>query len=255
MFDKDSIDIFLNKVPDLRNPLKAFLTVVYVFFVALMCIIFFRTLNSLGLIAPIISQFVMALVVLIIAYLHFIKAPEYRVQYGALAYRFYFYRYMIPYLVTWYACFFHPLFVDGPKLLPNWLAITLGVLFLVLMFLTSIHIERAGFHTLTHGMDIYSVYPEEATVVRGEIYGYIRHPLYFALLCGGIGLAFFSNNWVALIVALLQLIPALGVGYMEDRELTLGEGERHRAYIKATSALLPFKNPVGFLNLLFFQDG
>ena len=194
----------------------------------------------------------MALVVAVIGYMHFKKAGIYREKYGVLAYRYFFYYFMIPYLVTWYACFFHPLFVGGTPLMPSWLATGLGILLLVLVVLTNVHIERAGFHNVTHGMDIYTVFPEEATVVHGEIYGYIRHPLYFSLVCGGMGFAFFRNNAVALVVALLQLIPALAAGYMEDLELIEREGEVHRKYIRNTSALVPVKCFWSFLKMLVF---
>jgi hypothetical protein len=161
---------------------------------------------------------------------------------------------MIPYLVTWYACFFHPLFVSGPALLPGWLAILLGALFLLLFLLASQHIERAGFSMLTYGMDLYTVFPEEAPPVYGEIYSYVRHPLYFALLCGSLGLALTRNNAVALGVSLLQFIPALAAGHLEDREMIDREGQTHREYIQRTAALVPIKRFGGFLKLLFFMD-
>jgi protein-S-isoprenylcysteine O-methyltransferase Ste14 len=192
----------------------------------------------------------MCLVVTAISFVHFALARTYREKYGPMAYRYFFYHLMIPYLVTWYACFFHPLFVAGPRLLPPWLAISLGGLFLVLFLLTDLQIERAGFHTVTHGMDLYTIFPEEATVVRGEIYGYVRHPLYLALMCGTIALAFFRNNGTALLVSLLLLIPSLAAGYMEDRELIERTGKEHSEYIRNTPALVPVKQLPGFLKLL-----
>jgi protein-S-isoprenylcysteine O-methyltransferase Ste14 len=252
MFDQQSIDIFLEKVPDLRNPWKALLTVAYVLVLSAICGLFFYYVDRLTPYAALISQLVMALLVTLIGYLHFQKAEVYRQRYGALAYRYFFYHFMVPYLVTWYACFFHPLFVDGPALLPRPLALGLGGLCLALMVLVAVHIERAGFHEVTHGMDIYTVFPEETTVVHGEIYGYIRHPLYFALMCGSIGLALFSNNAFALGVALLQLIPAVAVGYMEDQELIERAGEEHLQYIKTTNLLVPTRRIWVFLKMLAF---
>ncbi len=252
MFDRNSSRIFLSKVPDLRSPWRAFLAVGYVLFLGMLYGAFFYYIDRLAPYAAVFSQLVVALVVAIISYVHFKKVGEYRAKFGALAYRYFFYHLMIPYLATWYACFFHPLFVNGTPLLPTWLAIVVGVVLLVVAVLTNIHIERAGFHNLTHGMDIYTVFPEEATVVYGNIYGYIRHPLYFALVCGGIGLALLRNNAVALAVAVLQLIPALAAGYMEDKELVEREGEEHREYIRRTSALIPVDHFWSFLKLLVF---
>jgi protein-S-isoprenylcysteine O-methyltransferase Ste14 len=252
MFDRESLEVFLSKVPDLRSPWRVVLTVLYALVVAFLCGAFFYYVNGLTPYAPLISQFVMALVVVAIGYIHFKTAGAYRQRYGAQAYRYYFYHLMIPYLVTWYTCFFHPLFVGGPQLVPWWLAILFGVIFLVLFALASLHIERAGFQMVTHGMDVYTVFPEESTVVHGEIYGYIRHPLYFSLLCGSVALAFFRNNGMALLVALLQLIPALAVGTMEDRELVERAGDEHREYIKKTSALVPVRRLGEFLRFLVF---
>lgn len=252
MVDKQIVEVFVDKVPDLKSPGKVFLTVLYALSLGTLCGMFFFTVDRLAWYGPILSQLAMALIVTIISYLHFELVDYYRERYGRLAYRYYFYHLMVPYLVTWYACFFHPLFVSGPVLLPWWLAIGLGILFLVLMMLANFHIERAGFHVTTHGMDVYTVFPEEATVVYGEIYGYIRHPLYLALTCGCIGLGLLRNNAVALVVALLQLIPALAAGYMEDRELIDRVGDEHREYIEQTAALVPLGRMWDFLRLLFF---
>ncbi len=253
MFDRESLEIFLSKVPDLRSPWRVLLTVVYALGVAFLCGVFFAFLNRLAPYAPLISQFVMAMIVVAIGYIHFKTASAYRERYGALAYRYYFYHLMIPYLVTWYACFFHPMFVRGPQLLPWWLALLLGMVFLVLFALASLHIERAGFQMVTHGMDVYTIFPDETTVVHGEIYGFVRHPLYLSLLCGSIALAFFRNNGLALLVSLLQLIPALAVGCMEDRELLERAGDEHREYIKDTSALVPVRRLGEFLRFLMFR--
>ena len=251
MFNKEAMQLLLKKVPDLKSPAKVLLTVLYAGFLGFLCFAFFHYVDRLGLVAPLLSQGIVAMLTALISWLHFRLAGWYRDRYGELAYRTYFYHLMLPYLIAWYACFFHPLFIGGPALLPAWLAIVLGIFFLLLVPLTSVHIERAGFHMETHGMDIYTVFPEETTIVRGEIYAYIRHPLYFALTCGTFGLAFFANNWIALGAAVLQLIPALFAGWMEDKELIERDGAAHQEYIKGTGALLPRKDMVGFFRLLF----
>ncbi len=250
MFDREAIEVFLTKVPDLRMPRRIALTLFYALVLSLACGAFFYFVDGLGSFGPIISQAAMCLIVTAISNVHFALARTYREKYGAMAYRYFFYHLMIPYLITWYACFFHPLFVDGSRLLPPWMAIFLGLLFLVLFLLTDLQIERAGFHTVTHGMDVYTIFPEEATVVRGEIYGYVRHPLYLSLMCGTIALALFRNNGMALLVSLLLLIPSLAAGYMEDRELIQRAGEEHKAYIRGTAAMVPVKRLPGFLKLL-----
>jgi protein-S-isoprenylcysteine O-methyltransferase Ste14 len=254
MFDKRELEIFISKVPDLKNPGKVILLVIYLLTLIALCSLFFIYVDRLTWYASILSQLAMALIVTAIGYRHFRVIDGYRKRYGPIAYQPYLYRLMLPYLVTWYACFFHPLFVSGSPLLPPWLAIGLGALFLLLMLLASLHIERAGFHMVTHGMDLYTMFPEEGTVVYGKIYGYIRHPLYFALTCGCIALGLFRNNWIALAVSLMHLIPALAVGMMEDRELISRKGSEHAVYIQSTAGLLPLRRIGGFLRLLFFLE-
>jgi len=92
---------------------------------------------------------------------------------------------------------------------------------------------------------------ERHGLVTHGAYALCRHPLYFALSCGTFGLAFLANNWIALGAALLQLIPALCVGWMEDRELVGRTGRAHEEYIQTTGALLPKRDVLGFLRLLF----
>ncbi len=253
MFNKEAIEVLIGKVPALKSSWKAFVTVLYAACLAILCVLFFSYVDRLVWYAPLISQLMIALLTALIGYLHFQLVGWYRERYGPLAYQPYFYHLMMPYLVAWYACFFHPLFVDGPALLPPWLSIVLGAFFLVLCPITAFHIERAGFHVETHGLDLYTMFPEETAIVRGEIYGYIRHPLYFALTCGTFGLAFFANNWIALAAAFLQLIPALVVGWLEDRELIERDGQAHREYIRHTGALLPHRDVPGFFRLLFLS--
>lgn len=250
MFNREALRILLDKVPDLKSPLGILLTMLYTAFLVSLCVLFFTGVNRLGPYAPLASQLVMALITTGISYLHFKLVDGYRERYGPLAYRYYFYHLMLPYLVAWYACFFHPLFISGPALLPAWLAIALGAFLLLLVPITSVHIERAGFHMETHGLDVYTVFPGETAIVRGEIYAYIRHPLYFALSCGTLGLAFFANNWIALLAALMQLIPALFAARMEDRELVQRGGAAHEAYIRKTGTLLPRTDVMGFFRLL-----
>jgi hypothetical protein len=251
MFDEEAIRNFLEKVPDLKNPWKVLLTLGYVLLLSLACVAFFF-LDRLAWYVPLLTQFAMAGATTVISLVHFKVVDRYRGRYGPMAYRHFFYHLMLPYLVTWYACFFHPLFIPGRALLPAWLAIGLAAGFLLMFMLINTHIERAGFHMVTHGMDVYTVFPEEATLVYGKIYGFIRHPLYLSLTCGCIGLALLRNNGIALLASLLQLLPALVVGAWEDRELIARVGEEHQAYIRRTAALLPVRRLGAFLKLVFF---
>lgn len=251
---KKEFKIFVEKVPALKSTKKVVLTLIYILGLIGITILFFYIFNRFSWYMPILTQFIMALVATLTGALHLQRerAMKYRKKYEDLAYQKYFYRYIIPCLVSWYAIFFHPLFVTGIKIFPFWVALIIGIIFIIMFLLVSLHIERAGFKVMTHGMDIYTLFPEETTIVRGEIYSYIRHPLYLSLTFGCFGLAFIANNYTAFICAIIQLIPCIIVGKTEDKELIKRDGKNHIDYINSSALIFPFKRMLGFFKLLFF---
>ena len=249
---KEEYQIFLNKVPALRSLGKIVLTIIYMLSLILISILYFFYLDPIIWFMPVATQSLMAVIVVTIGYIHLQNAEPYRKKYGDLAYQPFFYHYIIPLLVSWYALFFHPLFISGIRLLPFLISIIIAIVFLIMFILIAIHIERAGFKMITHGMDLYTVFPEETSIVRGEIYGFIRHPLYLSLTCGCFALAFIANNLIAILAAIIQLIPCILVAKMEDKELIKRVGDAHKDYINSTRILFPFKRILGFLKLLFF---
>lgn len=249
---KEEYQIFISKVPALRNKVKAILTILYILSLIVFLVIYFYYIDQIAWFMPIITQTLVSAIVILISYFHIKKAEDYRKKHRELAYQKFFYHYMIPYLVTWYALFFHPLFISHTLLFPFLISIFIAISLFVISVLVNLHIERAGFKVMTHGIDIYTVFPEETTIVRGEIYGYIRHPLCLALASGCFALAFVANNIVAILAAIIHLIPCVIVGKMEDKELIKRDGEVHLEYINSTALLFPFKKILGFLKLLFF---
>ncbi len=256
MSEKRGFEYLKEKVPDLKTSRGKVLSGVYIFGIFGGCLLFFFWADSLVWYGPLISQLSIALIGTALSIAHLRVASRYREKYGALAYRYYFYHYIIPILATWYACCFHPLFIGGPQLLPWWIAIIIGLILLVLVFLTELQIEKSGFDVTTHGMDIFTIFPEETQPVHGEIYSYIRHPLYFALMCMSFCWAFFRNNLIGMLVALIFLFPMITAIYLEDNELIERYGEVHRNYIKRTGAIMPWRRPLGFFKqLLQFRKG
>jgi len=118
-----------------------------------------------------------------------------------------------------------------------------------------LHILKAGFDNIGHGLGVYTIFPEEGTRVFSEIYSYIRHPMYLGYFCAALAPAFFRNNILSLLTALIFLIPVLVAVRLEDREMIEKFGEKHREYINNTGALFPRKNIGKFLKLLFFFEG
>jgi len=250
MSEKKGVELLKEKVPDLNTSSGKILSAIYISGTFGGCLLFFLWVDSFVWYSPLISQLSVALIGTALSIAHFRTAARYREKHGDLAYRYHFYHYVIPILVTWYACCFHPLLVGDLQLLPWWIAISIGILLLLTVILTEVQIEKSGFDVTTHGMDIFTIFPEETPPVHGEIYSFIRHPLYFSLMCLSLCLAFFRNNLMAILVALIFLIPILTAIYLEDNELVERYGDVHRDYIKKTTAILPWKRPLGFLKLL-----
>lgn len=254
---KSNYKLFLKKVPALKNGGILILTLVYIIVLAGLAAVFLAFGNTwfgniLDNWIPVAKLLIMSLIVCFISYLHLKKASHYRQKYKDKAYQYFFYTLMVPYLISWYALFFYPLFIKGPEMMQPVAACCIGGFLLLVMILISIQIERAGFSMVTHGMDIFTVFPEETPAVRGEIYSVVRHPLYISLVCGAVGLALiFGNNIYALSAALLNFVPGLFSGFLEDKELKERYGSAHMNYIKKSNALVPFKHPLRFWQILF----
>lgn len=250
--NKEDFELFLEKVPVLRKWQYAFLTILYMISLIAISVLFFFFINKSDWWGPLLSQAIMCVIVCIIGLLHFRYASIYRKRYKDLAYQRFLYVFILPYLITWYAIFFHPAFIKGDKILPIWVQVILTAFCVFLFVSTSIQIAKAGFSMMTHGMDLFTVFPEETGIVRGKIYSFIRHPLHFALFSGGLAMGFISNTWIALVAAAFQIIPCIIIGLREDRELIVRSGEDHKEYIKQSSFMFPLRRLPGFLKLLFF---
>jgi len=75
--------------------------------------------------------------------------------------------------------------------------------------------------------------------------------MYMGSFCAALGFAFLRNNVIALLTALIFLIPTLIETRLEDNEMIKRTGEKHREYIENTGALFPRKNVIQFFKLLF----
>ena len=246
----EGYELLKAKVPDFQTPWKAAAILVSWVLLFTMCMMFFWWFDSFVGYAPLISQSIAAGVCSGLAYLHMKNAQSYRIKHKELAYRYFFFHYIVPIFAVWYAMVFHPLLVSGESLFPSWIAVVIGILLLLLRPLTAAHIRKSGFDTIGHGFGIYTVYPEEGPHVSSEIYSYIRHPMYLGTFCAALGFAFLRNNVIAITVALIFLIPTRIETRFEDNELIKRFGQEQRKYIAETGALFPHKNVIQFFKLL-----
>ena len=177
MVQRKGYELLKEKVPEFRSPWKSIIIFVICLLLFLVCIIFFLWFDGLVWYGALISQLIVALVCSTFAYGHMKNAKKYREKYRELAYRYFFFHFIMPIFATWFACLCHPLLIGGPPLLPIWLAIIIGVFLISIRPLTTLHILKAGFGNIGHGLGIYTIFPEEGTRVFSEIYSYIRHPI------------------------------------------------------------------------------
>ncbi len=247
----EGYELLKEKVPEFRTPWKALSIITGWVLLSAVWLVFFWWFDSIAWYNPLVSQSIVAVICTGFACTHMKNAGRYREKYKEKAYRNFFFHFIVPIFATWYALMFHPLLVSGEPLLPFWAAAAIGVFFFSFRPLTSIHISKAGFDNIGHGFGIYTVYPEEGPTVSSEIYSYIRHPMYLGSFCAALGFAFLRNNVIALLTAIIFLIPAMVEIRLEDNEMIRRAGEEHETYIKNTGALFPHKNVVQFFKLLF----
>jgi protein-S-isoprenylcysteine O-methyltransferase Ste14 len=151
-----------------------------------------------------------------------------------------------------FALMVHPLMVNGGRLLPIWAAIPLGLFLIVLGLLMRRSAMTGSGFSLGHAFGIYLVFPEDGILVDKEVYAYLRHPLSAGVICIAIGFGFVRNNMLAILTALIYLIPILLEMKLEDDELIERFGDAHRRYMKETRGLFPRRQDLGkLLNLVF----
>ena len=81
---------------------------------------------------------------------------------------------------------------------------------------------------------------EDHQLVTRDVYRYVRHPMYLALLLYALGLALVVPNWVAgpsYLVA-VTLLVAFRVG-PEERTMLEAFGNDYEAYRRRTRCLIP----------------
>jgi protein-S-isoprenylcysteine O-methyltransferase Ste14 len=252
MVQKKGYELLKENVAAFKTPWKSAVIFIIWCLLFLGWIVFFLWFDGLVWYGALLSQLIAALICAAFSYAHIKNVKKYQTKYGKLAYQYFFFHFIMPLCATWAACVFHPLLVGGSTLLPFWLAIIVGAFLLSIRVLTGWHIRLSGFDIVGHGLSIYTVFPEKGGLVSSGIYSYIRHPISLGSLCAALGLAFFRNNLLAILTALIFLIPALTEARLEEKEMTERFGEEHKKYIKNTGILFPRKNIGKFFRLLFF---
>lgn len=171
----------------------------------------------------------------------------YRERYGSQAYRYLFYRFLVPFFVGGGAAVYFPLLVEGPRLLPPAIAYSLAAYLLATVQL----IEARGieiFWDIEWRPFVYNVFPERGRVVTGGIFHWLRHPVYSTAMRFALALALVRNNLPALLCAVLVAVGVGVWGTIEEGELGRND-PGYATYRRRTPAFFVLR-PVPFWRFL-----
>lgn len=153
--------------------------------------------------------------------LFYSRKKIYQQKYGELAYRNAFVRFATPGLGILIASIAHIGYMPGVEIPAVWwrpILVAVGIVFVII----GIALWIRG--VLTFGADnvslLYVYYPNEGKLINSNIYSILRHPIYAAILYGGIGLGLIHTNWYALVV--IVLLPLGFTGWarlVEEKDL------------------------------------
>jgi protein-S-isoprenylcysteine O-methyltransferase Ste14 len=150
-------------------------------------------------------------------------------------------------IAPFFVLMIHPIMVNGRRLLPAWIAIPLGLFLIVFGLLLRASAMKGSGFSISHAFGIYLVFPEGGRLIHQKVYAYLRHPLSAGVFCIAIGFGFLRNNLLALVTALIYLLPILVEMKLEDDELIERYGETQIRYMRETRALLPQRHDFGRL--------
>ena len=175
----------------------------------------------------------------------FTQKKKFIEKYADDAFRQAFGRFALPGLAVIFASIAHIAYMNGPKFTnPTILTIFLwaGWFFIVVGALLGV---RAA---LTFGIDyltmLYVYFPEEGRMIKSNIYGVIRHPIYGAALRLSIGLALLNAGIYPIVFVLILPLGVFGwLRLVEEKEL-LERIPEYREHRKQVPAFFPYPNSI-----------
>lgn len=122
------------------------------------------------------------------------------------------------------------------KMLGCAVAAGFGLLFLGFVFVLLGRLYLNSFW----GKDIYEYNKNDYKLVRENVYGICRHPIYFGQVCMCLGTAFELNNWIIFGLAILMIIMNVYRALREDRWLQEFFGSEWEEYKNKVNFFMPF---------------
>jgi len=116
-------------------------------------------------------------------------------------------------------------FTKGPKMaIPTPIALTVGILLLVINFAIKIVAQRQ--------IGVSPALKSKAKLIMTGIYGTVRHPLYLSNGLLAIGLAILLKSTFALLFSITYTLLYLPIIHFEERNLLEKYGEEYKKYKK-----------------------
>jgi len=171
----------------------------------------------------------------------------YRERYGRQAYRYLFYRFLVPFVVGAGTAVYFPVLVGGERLLPPVIAYGLAAYLFVTVQLIEVRGKEIFWDIEWRGF-VYSVFRERGRVVSAGIFRWLRHPVYSAAMRFALALSLVRNNLPALSCAVLVAVGVAVWGRIEEGELKRKDTD-YAMYCQRTPAFFVVR-PVRFWRFL-----
>lgn len=109
-----------------------------------------------------------------------------------------------------------------------------------ILLITSAYAGIAGFVVLKTKGKPDRNFEATTQLVKSNIYGYIRHPLYLSLFLLGTGIMLKEPGVPQLALGMLNLAALFVTARIEEKEMTARFGDDYSEYIKETKMFIPF---------------
>lgn len=129
-------------------------------------------------------------------------------------------------------------FVECWQLRPvlNWWLSLAGVL----LYLAAVLVRHTAILALGRFWSLHLEIREGHELVREGIYGWVRHPIYAAIVLEIIGIPMAVNAWWTLLIGSLVYLPILAMRlHQEEQAMVQKLGDQYRTYQREVGALLP----------------
>jgi protein-S-isoprenylcysteine O-methyltransferase Ste14 len=111
------------------------------------------------------------------------------------------------------------------------------------MFAAAMVLRLVAIRTLDKFWSLDVEIREGHKLVRHGVYGYMRHPVYAAIILEFVGMNLVANAYWTLLATLLLYFPLLGVRLMQEEKVLIEKfGEDYRRYRQEVRALVPIRS-------------